>query len=130
WVTTEGEKTACDDDESPNSYVFSPSEDGNTYNYGKSAHLLMVDGLTDQCVMQSRPDSIFRSYSISGKSRSAIATASKMGNAVWFDSQSSLFTSSKAYFDELPELLKNFNKKNDINELKSITWTKMYPLSP
>ena len=74
-----GKKVACDNDASGNAFVFSP--DG-MHDYGKSAHRLMVDGLSDQCVLQSQPNSNFAVYSISGKSRSAIATASKLGKAV------------------------------------------------
>jgi len=122
-----GKKVACDDDDSGKALVLSP--DG-TYDYGKSAHQLMVDGLSDQCVMQSQPRSAFNVYSISGKSRSAIPMASKLGKAVWFDSATGLFTSSKAYFDVLPEWLQRFNKDNDINKNDSIVWEKMYPLSP
>lgn len=125
----DGKKVACDDDGSDDALVIDP-EDDSTYDYGKSSHRLMVDGLSDQCVLQSQPRSNFAAYSISGKSRSAIPTASKLGKAVWFDSVRGMFTSSKAYFDELPEWLKNFNEKNDVSKLGSITWNRMYPESP
>lgn len=123
-----GKKVACDDDSSEAAFVINP-KDG-TYDYGKSAHKLMVDGLSDQCVLQSQPDKQFFAYSISGKSRSAIAAAGKLGKAVWFDSNSGMFTSSKAYFDELPEWLHDFNMENDMSKLKSVVWKPMYPQSP
>jgi predicted AlkP superfamily pyrophosphatase or phosphodiesterase len=122
-----GNKVACDDDPSQDALVLSP--DG-TYTSGKSPWRLMVDGLSDQCVMQSEPNSEFYAYSISGKSRAAIATASKMGKALWFDSKTGLLTSSKAYFDELPGWLKLFNRDNNINERGSIVWQRMYPRNP
>lgn len=122
-----GKKIACDDDDSDDALVLSP--DG-VYDYGKSAHKLMVDGLSDQCVLQSEPCSSFAAYSISGKSRSAIATASKLGKALWFDCLTGDFTSSKAYFDTLPSWVEKFNKDNDISDLGSIKWERMYKTNP
>lgn len=130
WHTETGKKISCDDDNSENSLVIAPDEENTVYDYGKSSHFVMVDGLTDQCVMHSTPIAPFRSFSISGKSRSAIVTANKLGKAIWFDSDSGLFTSSKAYFDELPAWLKNFNINNNANDLGSVTWTRSYPKSP
>src|SRR5579863_4613994 len=72
-----GKKVACDDDFSVNARVIAPK---GTYDFGKSAQRLKVDGLSDQCVLQSEPRSPFVSYSISGKSRSAIATARSWEN--------------------------------------------------
>src|SRR6266478_7571633 len=112
-----GKKVLCDDDSSPETFVLSPH--GNTYDYGKSSQRLKVDGLSDQCVLQTEPSSHFAVYSISGKSRSAIPTASKLGKALWLDPATSLFTSSKAYFDTLPEWLQQFNKNNNINTQQS-----------
>jgi predicted AlkP superfamily pyrophosphatase or phosphodiesterase len=126
WYTN-GKKVSCDDDDSGNALVL--SADG-TYDYGKSAHLLMVDGLSDQCVLQSEPRSRFAAYSISGKSRSAIAASSKLGKPLWFDNASGRFTSSKAFFDTLPEWVEKFNNDNDINCMDSIMWKRMYPQSP
>jgi predicted AlkP superfamily pyrophosphatase or phosphodiesterase len=130
WYNQEGEKVSCDDDQSFNASVIVPDAENTIYDYGRSSHFLMVDGLSDQCVMQSTPNSPFKSFSISGKSRSAIATASKLGKAIWFDSDSGLFTSSKAYFEDLPDWLKQFNETHNINNKGTIIWERMYPKSP
>lgn len=122
-----GKKVACDSDDSGNALVFA---DEGMHDFGKSAHRLMVDGLSDQCALQSQPFSDFAVYSISGKSRSAIATASKLGKALWFDCKTGMFTSSQAYFDELPEWLQQFNREHDIHKKQSFTWKPMYPQSP
>lgn len=124
-----GKKIACDDDTAEDAFVINPVT-GATYDYGKSAKRLMVDGLSDQCVLQSQPSSKFAAYSISGKSRSAVASASKLGKALWFDTRSGMFTSSKAYFNELPEWVNTFNMNNGVNDVGSITWSPMYPESP
>lgn len=121
-----GKKVACDDDDSPETFVF--SEQG-TYDYGKSSHKLMVDGLSDQCVLQATPTSAFAAYSISGKSRSAIATAGKLGKPLWIDCKNGYFTSSKAYFETLPEWVQTFNRNHSMSTLSSITWSPMYPKS-
>jgi predicted AlkP superfamily pyrophosphatase or phosphodiesterase len=123
----DGKKVTCDSDFSGDALVF--ARDG-MHNFGRSPHRLMVDGLSDQCALQTQPFSNFAVYSISGKSRSAIGAAGKLGKAVWFDEKTGLFTSSKAYFDSLPEWLQRFNKENDINQNSSFIWRQMYPQSP
>lgn len=123
-----GKKTACDDDNSGKANVFAP--DGSTYDYGKSAHMLMVDGLSDQCVLQSEPRSAFSAYSISLKSRSAIATASKLGKPLWIDDKTGFFTSSKAYFENLPAWIKRFNNNNEFLKKETVVWERMYQKSP
>lgn len=129
WYTPAGQKINCDDDSSPESFVISPT---GTYDYGKSSHLLMVDGISDQCVLTSKPDSIFNVYSISLKSRAAVATASKLGKAVWFDNVTGNATSSKAYFKDgtLPNWITRFNENNNPRLLKNIEWKRMYQRSP
>ncbi len=130
WRLPDGTKIECDDDKSPDARVIIPTDGTMRYDYGKSSHYLMADGITDQCVLQSTPLSAFKSFSISGKSRSAIMTASKLGKALWPDPKTGLFTSSGAYFEELPEWVKNFNETHDVNNLGSVTWQQMYPKSP
>ena len=77
--------------------MHSYKHDGDVYDYGKSAHRLMVDGISDQCALQAEPNSAFAVYSISGKSRSAVATAGGKENHYGLIAKSYL-TSSKAYF--------------------------------
>jgi len=129
WYQETGEKIACDDDPSPDSLVISPT---GTYDFGKSAHMLMTDGISDQCVLASNPQSPFNAYSISLKSRAAIATASKLGKALWFDHHTGNVTSSKAYFKDgkLPEWVHNFNQIHNPKKQETITWHRMYPYSP
>jgi predicted AlkP superfamily pyrophosphatase or phosphodiesterase len=123
----DGEKVACDDDDSPDARVISP--DG-VYDYGKSGKRLMVDGLSDQCVLQTEPHSAFSAYSISMKSRSAIATAGKLGKPLWFDCESGTFTSSEVYFNELPQWVKIFNNGNNPKNMGSVVWEPLYSKSP
>ncbi len=125
WFDEQGNKVYCDDDSVENAAVFSP--DG-TYDYGKSAKLMLVDGLSDQFVLKSLPDTPHHAYAISYKGRSAITTASKLGKALWFDGQAGRFTSSKAYFPALPGWVTKFNNKK-LKDLKSVGWWPVYAIN-
>jgi predicted AlkP superfamily pyrophosphatase or phosphodiesterase len=114
-----GKLVGCDDDTSERAAVLSPT---GTYSYGKSPHNIMVDGISDQFVLNSRPGEPYHSVAISFKSRAAICSANRLGKAIWFDTESGNFTSSKAYFDTLPEWLTAFNKKKAVNEITGFTW--------
>jgi len=114
-----------DDDTADKAAVFSPQ---GTYNYGKSAQYIMVDGISDQFVLQSKPDAPHHAISIALKSRSAIGTANKLGKGIWFDDKTGFFTSSKAYFDKLPDWLQTFNKEKKIHQHSPLYWKPAYPL--
>jgi predicted AlkP superfamily pyrophosphatase or phosphodiesterase len=95
--------------------------------YGFSAKHILVDTLSDQFVMNSRPYKKNYVYSISYKPRAAIGMAGKLGKAVWFDKNLKYFTSSKAYFDKIPRWLWNFNKTHNIKKIDRINWGLSYP---
>jgi len=116
-----------DDDTADKAAVFSPQ---GTYDYGKSSQYIMVDGISDQFVLQSKPNTPHHATSIALKSRSAIGTANKLGKGIWFDDKAGFFTSSKAYFDKLPDWLQTFNKEKKINQLSPFHWKPAYPFSP
>lgn len=127
WFDTKTETMIkADDDTAVNAAVFSPT---GTYDYGKSAQYIMVDSISDQFVLQSQPDTPRHAISISLKSRSAIATANKLGKAIWFDGKTGFFTSSKAYFKELPAWVQTFNQQKKVNQLTHVQWKLAYPLS-
>jgi hypothetical protein len=82
----------------------------------------MVENITDQFVLQSKPDNPYLAFALSIKSRAAILCASKLGKAIWFDKQTGRFTSSKAYFKHLPHWLTTFNAEHNISALNPICW--------
>lgn len=96
-------------------------------NYGHSAHQIMTDTISDQFLINSRPNDANYVYSLSLKSRAAIGMAGKMGKAIWFDKNQGKFTSSKAYFEKWPSWLTKFNKENNVKNLKEINWALSYP---
>jgi predicted AlkP superfamily pyrophosphatase or phosphodiesterase len=121
WIY-KGKVIGCEDDDKARAAVFAP--DG-LYQYGKSSHLLMVDTLADQLMLQSHPEAQNKVFSLSLKSRSAIMLAGKGGKAIWFDADGNQFTSSKAYFATLPHWLRDFNRSHNFN--KPIVWHPSYP---
>lgn len=123
WFDRAGNKVVFEEDSIENAAVFSPT---GVYDYGRSARNIMTCGLSDMFVMQSAPEAHTAAFSISLKPRAAIGTAGAGGKAIWFDDQSGNFTSSKAYFDQLPEWVVEFNKSSGINKLQEFTWDLRY----
>jgi predicted AlkP superfamily pyrophosphatase or phosphodiesterase len=115
--------STCDNRDT--SLVFNPN--GGMYNYGESAQLTFASGISDEYMLATTKENPHHVYSVSLKSRSAIATASKMGKAIWLDYKSYLFTSSMAYFSQLPAWLVNFNATNWILHKKYFMWNLAYP---
>lgn len=124
WYNEKGQSVACDDDTAERAAVFAPN---GFHKHGKSAHNTMVDNLSDQLIMHSYPHARNAVWSLSLKSRSAISMAGKLGKAVWFDDKTGNYTSSKAYFKELPGWIKTFNKKEKVSKLKKACWKSLYP---
>ncbi|MCX5922703.1 MAG: alkaline phosphatase family protein [Candidatus Dependentiae bacterium] len=124
WFDVSGKEIAPDDDDATTAAVFKSETE--MHNYGKGPKLIMVDGLSDQFVLQSQPNTPHVAFSLSIKSRAAITTATKLGKAIWFDNETGLFTSSKAYFNQLPSWVVEFNKRKKVNELTTTQWNLMY----
>lgn len=125
WRLANGQTVGCDVDPSAMAAVINPRENDKVYSFGRSAVNMMVDGLSDQFVLSSSAARKRHAYAISGKSRSAIATAGHAAHALWFDHHAGLFTSSKAYMQQLPQWLIDFNAMH--NQLpESISWQSRY----
>jgi predicted AlkP superfamily pyrophosphatase or phosphodiesterase len=123
WRNEHLQKVASDDDLDQQAAVFSPE---GFYTYGKSARNIMVDGVSEQLMLEScegRPITVF---AISYKSNAAIGNAGKLGKAIWFDTKAGCFTSSKAYFDQVPLWVKQFNKKHPFDTLAQQKWNLFY----
>jgi predicted AlkP superfamily pyrophosphatase or phosphodiesterase len=122
WFSPLGKKISCDDDSAERAAVFAPN---GLYKYGKSSCKLMVDTITDQFMMQSDSKHKNGAFTISLKSRAAIMLAGTAGKAIWYDDEGKQFTSSKAYFNELPIWLKEFNTQKPLD--KPVWWQTVYP---
>lgn len=125
WYDCNGKKIACDNCTSEHGALLSPT---GQYKKGKSAQHAQVDGISDQLMLASKEDKKNCAYSLSLKSRAAIFTAGRLGKAIFFDSKAGQFTSTKAYFDQLPAWVKEFNEKKKLNTITSIPWKLCYPL--
>lgn len=121
WFDANGKEVLCDEDTPEKAAVFAKK---GVYPYGKSAHHIMVDGLSDQVMLDAQTAQNYV-FAISNKSRAAVCLANKLGKAIWFDAETGQFTSSKAYFNELPAWLVNFNKQHTLEQ--TITWNTLYP---
>jgi len=121
WVDpASGKQIESDEDDPITAGVFGPNN--TTYTYGKGPSLLAIDGLSDQFVLQSRPHTPHKAFALSIKSRAAVLTAGKLAKAVWFDTATGLFTSSKAYYDKLPSWITKFNEQKKVDKLTSVQW--------
>jgi predicted AlkP superfamily pyrophosphatase or phosphodiesterase len=118
-----GEFIDFGDDDSDSASVFNSND---ICKYGFSSRHIMVDNLSDQVELQSSPSKPNKIFAISLKARAAIAMAGKLGKAIWFDPQTKIFTSSKAYFTELPGWLKKYNSKYSVAKIDKIQWKLLY----
>lgn len=129
WINARGKEVECDNDPALSSAVF--NRDGSLQQQGKSSCQIMCDSFNDQLLMNAR---LTQSLSpniiaISNKSRAAICMAGKSGKAIWLDPQQAYFTSSKAYFSELPEWITTFNEVCRKINTKAIEWKTCFPPS-
>lgn len=119
---SDGRMICADDAPAKTSAVLSPS---GVYPFGKGPHNIMVDGISDQMALATQPCKKRHAYSISFKPRAAICTAGHAGKAIWFDEKAGRFTSSKAYFDALPNWLACFNQHTGLDQ--PYVWHKAWP---
>ncbi|CAN5116973.1 alkaline phosphatase family protein [soil metagenome] len=125
WCTPQGVSVACDDDDPCKAAVINPIT-GRCYGNGKGPGNIMVDSISDQFMMANQPESPRAVFSVSLKSRSAICTSNRMGKAIWLDGKTGHFTSSKAYFNQLPRWLKQFNQQHNLGSLSKVQWPLFY----
>jgi len=123
WRNEKLQKVAFDDDLEQQAAVFSPE---GFYSYGKSAHNIMVDGVSDQLMLESCKTAPITVFALSYKSGAAIGNVGELGKAIWFDTKAGCFTSSKAYFDKIPSWLEQFNKKHPFDALMKQEWNLFY----
>lgn len=122
WYDAHGKKIAADDDFSGQADIFE-SQTG----IGKSAKNLMVDGISDTICMHSSSGTHNKVLALSLKSRAAIMCAGHLGKAIWFDEEQGIFTSSKAFYQELPSWLTCFNEHHKVPS--QIMWRPMHCLT-
>jgi len=114
-----GKSVACDFDDDENIFIFD-----NPKSKGKSARFLAVDGISDRFIARSHEGKQYNVFSLSLKSRSAIAMVGHVrephGGAFWF--QNGAYTTSNAFYNHIPSWIAQHNTKNNIAHLKEITW--------
>lgn len=109
WLDEEGRKVKHEKMHAgPKFAVFSPT---GLYPHGHAPHHIMVDNFSDQFMLADKPNQRRQVFSFAHKPRAAIGMGGKLGKTIWFDYKGRQFTSSKAYFNTLPEWVKTFNSK-------------------
>jgi predicted AlkP superfamily pyrophosphatase or phosphodiesterase len=98
---------------------------------GKSYHNSKIDGIADHVHQEAIPglDKKNIVYSLGLKSHPVISCASQLGKAIWFDSFSGGFVTSKKYFKTIPQWVVDFNSKKDYASMSSVTWKPFYSKS-
>lgn len=123
WYDATGNKIKCTQDTALQSGVFSPT---GIYDFGASARNIKADCISDQLILQACPKTKNYCAAITGKDRAAICMAGRMGTAVWIDKKSGMFTSSKAYFEQLPSWLIKLNKNHAPIRENALKWKSVF----
>ena len=126
WFNKSGKLVKAEDDTASSTAVFNPRTN-TVYPYGKSSHHLMVDGISDQMILNNQTTQPTHVLSVALKSRAAIFTAGKLGTPFWFDEKTGAFTSSKAYMPKLPDWVTRFNKHFLTPAITQVHWQRAYP---
>ena len=124
WYNPEGtKKLKCYLDLSEDAALFTP--DGLSHDRGYSAKNMLVDGVSDQYMMAGKNNDR-AVYSFSLKSRAAMGMGNHQGKSIWFDGKTGRMTSSKAFFDVLPDWLNRFNTVHPVVPYHDMSWQLMY----
>jgi predicted AlkP superfamily pyrophosphatase or phosphodiesterase len=126
WLNRKGVRTHYELDSSGKASVISPT---GVYEEGKSPENTDVDGLSDQFMFHSTDECPHQVFALSLKSYPAISMANRKGKAFWIDQRTGFFTSSKAYCDQLPGWVRQFNKDKEIDKLTHCTWKTVFDKS-
>ncbi len=115
WLDNNGKLVKAYYDNSSNALVFNQK-------YGYSAKHVMVPGISDSIVLENN-----KVFALSLKARAAIGLAGKLGKAIWLDEKDGNFTSSKQFFNKLPQWIRNFNQNTIFKKDNILTWKTFYP---
>ena len=129
WVNKIGDVIESTFDTPEHSAIFKPN--GDVWpDRGASSKQLMVDNLSDSFALTaSGPQTKKMVFSFAFKDRAAIMMGGKMGKSFWFDEKGNGLTSSKAYFDKLPQWLIDYNKNNAPVFGQELRWHPVHDLN-
>ncbi|MCK4517437.1 alkaline phosphatase family protein [Candidatus Babeliales bacterium] len=126
WFSKQGKSIRLTDGITSKNKVF--DRHGQLYDYDASGENILVDGISDQLILDSQPNKKNKVFSLSYKDRAAVGMAGKLGKAIWFEKKKRHFTTSKAYFEKLPEWVKAFNEKHLFPKTPpELVWHTMHP---
>lgn len=90
---------------------------------GRSPKNLLAPTLGDNLIASNSKSKVF---GISVKDRGAILMAGHSGKAFWFSNKKGGFATSKYYYDDYPEWLKNWNGSKLLDEYYKNGWNLIY----
>lgn len=125
WMDQTGKKVSSVEDSSSDAAVIAPT---GFHAYGRSPKNMETDTFCTQFMLYSKPEEPHHAVSISLKDRAAICMGGELGKAFWFDCEHGIFTSSKAYFNTLPDWVSEFNKTHGLKDGQQCVWKMMYPV--
>lgn len=124
WMDQNGKTFSSVEDDSPEAQVISPN---GFYDFGRGPSNIKVDTFCDQFMLYSSPEIPHHAVSLSFKDRAAVCMCGRLGKAFWVDDKEGTFTSSKPYFTQLPDWVKEFNAEHGIKSGDQFTWKTVYP---
>jgi hypothetical protein len=92
---------------------------------GRSPRSLLAPTLADGLAARHGGES--KIFGVSGKDRSAVSIAGKVGKAFWFSTNTGDFVTSDYYYDAYPEWAAAWNAKRQAEALAGSTWELSLP---
>lgn len=129
FVDSENKFVEITEDNSDKSLEF--TIDGKLRKTGQSPKYLMADTVADQFVLASKyskqeVQAEAASFALKPRAGIPLAGCGNLAKAFWFSEEDGAMTTSKFYFDKMPDWLKNFNARNQIKDGTCFVWKPFY----
>lgn len=92
----------------------------------ESPQRTMVDGLSDQFMLNPQQYKKHKAFAFSIKDYPAISMAHKLGKAFWFDNKTGKLRSSGHYFTQLPDWAQKISAQSYLSSPNSFSWNLAY----
>ncbi len=94
---------------------------------GRSPKAILTNTIADEIFKSTAGKS--KIFGVSGKDRSAVAMAGHMGKAFWYSNDNGDFVTSKYYYNEYPNWVKQWNEQRNIEKLAGTSWKLLNEIS-
>jgi len=93
---------------------------------GRSPKVILASTFGDELSVYTAGKS--KVFGVSGKDRSAVSMAGHVGKAFWFSTNNGDFVTSKYYYDDYPQWVKEWNKKRKAESFAGKYWELLNPI--